>query len=1155
MSVPAAARRFARLPAPRPSAPARRSRLTIEPLEDRAVPANSIFIADHATADVNIDVDTVGTTTTIATTGGSAVLSLATIEAALQDPAVTNVVVTTAVAAGGTDDDEFGDIAWDESILAESLDFTGFGIGKTLTLRTAAGDSALGNLNLIGVHFLNNGTDDQISLAFDTSAANGIVTFDTAGPGSNTVIYSAEAVLDLTVNAGTGDFVFHDDGKNIGAADAGGAVAISAGTVDISHQGGLTAGATMSVSGTDILLDIGTGLLATGDLTVTGTSSVSADTGGLTSETGALTISAPDVSLSQMGLFAAGDLTVSGDNSVQLTTPGFGGAAQSTSGDVLITGGLTGTVDLPFTSLWADDGDITVSGMDVSGWFDGFAPNGQFVIKGTNSVTLTDASANDVKGVTVTGGTVTMDGVIFFPLGRADITVTGMDVTLTNTQLDAQDGSVAVTGSNIVLDLGILGAPGDITVTGPVTIGPGGAFLANGGAQGTITFTGPVDAQTAGEPNLDVSAGTVIFKQSVGATAGLNELNIRHGNATVEGNTLNAGSVIVFDPFFGFPGDPNLTVPATLGINGTVTGNVTVKNDFGGRGSLAPGGLSKVGTMTVRGDVILDGDFDLDLSVTPGGPADLLQVIDNPNTVGTTEGNITIGLASNLGLFGVGQVPGAQVVVIDAAAPVVGQFANAPVGAGLLMGTDYARVKAYTPDVVIEAMPAQGKVVKGVDEDGTLYTATLTGPGTLVHGKDNFGQRFLVVRGGTAASKLAITTMANGSDDVVTFGAGILLNYSLASMTAPKVNIGNQFRSSGPIALATFRDFSEGTGPGIALGGNVLNKTSITARNIFDDVKVGATLTALKVAQNLGAPFLNPFAEPPNVTAPAIGTLTAKSAIADVTTAGKLGTMTVAGDYSGEVTAGSVGRLQVAGGNVSVTAAGAVGPVVSTSPTGLTLAVTAAKVASVKVAGTLSGGGIPWEVAGGFTSLTAGSVEGVELKAGYLGTVLVKGNLATGLSGDVRFSTFTLTSNTGPAAGSYGIKNLTAKGTVDSSLFDLNYTPHDFSETFDTGGTFGAQGFKLGTFKTTAVPLGDPDHPLNWAFKNSEIAADKVGTITLSGLKTDNGGTPFGIKARFSPGVVKVLAADAAVPLTLTPDNTTPYSPIAGDFFFIDIDV
>ena len=51
--------------------------------------------------------------------------------------------------------------------------------------------------------------------------------------------------------------------------------------------------------------------------------------------------------------------------------------------------------------------------------------------------------------------------------------------------------------------------------------------------------------------------------------------------------------------------------------------------------------------------------------------------------------------------------------------------------------------------------------------------------------------------------------------------------------------------------------------------------------------------------------FLASISDSVTVTAPAIGTLTAKSATADVTTTGKLGTMTVAGDYSGEVTAGS----------------------------------------------------------------------------------------------------------------------------------------------------------------------------------------------------------------------------------------------------------
>ncbi|MBO0697545.1 MAG: hypothetical protein J2P46_04060 [Zavarzinella sp.] len=1188
MSVSAAARRFARLAGRQPAASARRPRLAIEPLEDREVPANSILITGHAGPDVNINVSTVGTTTTIATTDGSAFLSLSTIETALKNPAVTNVIVTTDVAAGGSDADEFGDIDWDATdnttVNGDQLDFTGFGTGKTLTFRTAAGASALGNINLGAVRFLNNGTDDQISLVFDTSAPDGSVTFDAGiNPGSGTVIYSAEAVKDLTVAAGdtNGAFTFHDDGGTIGAADAGGNVSITAGTVDISHQGGLTAGAGMKVQATGsttidtpdggkVLLDIGTGLLATGDLTVTGNVAVVANTGGLTSETGALTVTAPSVTLTQMILQAAGDLTVSGSTSVELTTSGFS-EATSSSGNVRITGG---TVDLPDTFLRADNGNVTVSGTDVTAAMSVQADFGVLTITGTNSVSLTNTTCDGVKGLTITGGTVTLDNETDMLLeDGGDIVVTGTDVTLRDSELLTNSGGIALTGTNIVLEHGTVAATTGVTLTGPVIVGPGDTSVGSV-APGTLTFTGPVDAQTAGEPTLEVSGGTIVFKQSVGATAALNELDIRHGNTTVEGNVLNAATIIVFDPFFGFPDDSNLNVPATLGINGTITGNVTAQVTPDGRGGLAPGGLGKVGTMTVRGDVTLDGDFELDLAVTPGGPTDKLVVVDNPNTVGTTEGNITLGPDSKLGQSGIGEVPGAPVVVIDAATPVAGQFSNAPPGVGLLIGTDYARIQTYTPDVVIDAMPDQGKVVKGADDDGTLYTITLTGPGTLVHGKDQFGQRFLVVRDATTASKLSVATKANGSDDVVTFGAGVLVNGGLASLTASKLNIGTQFRSSGPIATATFRDFQNLNGPGIELAGTAVNKTAITARNITDDVRVGATLTSLKVAQALSA---GQFADPVTVSAPAIGTVTAKSADADITTPGKLTALVVGGNYSGEVTAAAIGKFQAVGGDATLTATGApgvvgsVGPVTSSGPDGLTLDINAAKVSSVKVAGSLTTSDAGWNVTGGITSLTVGSLS-ANITAGFLGTVLVKGNLTTGLSGDIQASTITVTGNDGTAAHN-GIKSLTAKGTVNFSLFDvkggnvgtftvgrflnsqlyLNYTPHDpATQAFNTGGTFGAQGFKLGTFKTTATPLGVPGNPVNWAFANSEVAADTVGTVTLSGLQTDNAGTAFGIKIRTPGAAVKVLAADdPAVPLNvkLTPGAT----PIAGDFYFLDV--
>jgi hypothetical protein len=121
----------------------------------------------------------------------------------------------------------------------------------------------------------------------------------------------------------------------------------------------------------------------------------------------------------------------------------------------------------------------------------------------------------------------------------------------------------------------------------------------------------------------------------------------------------------------------------------------------------------------------------------------------------------------------------------------------------------------------------------------------------------------------------------------------------------------------------------------------------------------------------------------------------------------------------------------------------------------------------------------------------------------------------------------------------------------------LNYTP-DVVLPFDQGGTFGPGTFRLTSFKTTALPTPDPTNLFHWAFRSSEIAAQTIGTITLSGLSTDNAATGFGIKQANGGSVVKVLAADAGFPadklkVALTPDSTNPYDPIGGDFFFIDV--
>src|SRR5262249_36606590 len=128
-------------------------------------------------------------------------------------------------------------------------------------------------------------------------------------------------------------------------------------------------------------------------------------------------------------------------------------------------------------------------------------------------------------------------------------------------------------------------------------------------------------------------------------------------------------------------------------------------------------------------------------------------------------------------------------------------------------------------------------------------------------------------------------------------------------------------------------------------------------------------------------------------------------------------------------------------------------------------------------------------------------------------------------------------------------------GRFYNSQLYLNYTP-DAVLPFNQGGTFGNPGFKLTSFKTTAVPTPDPSNPFQWAFRGSEIAADTIGTVTLSGLSTNNLGQAFGIKVRKPGAIVKVLACDdPAVPVNRTraAKHRPPIPPISKDFYFIDV--
>jgi hypothetical protein len=221
----------------------------------------------------------------------------------------------------------------------------------------------------------------------------------------------------------------------------------------------------------------------------------------------------------------------------------------------------------------------------------------------------------------------------------------------------------------------------------------------------------------------------------------------------------------------------------------------------------------------------------------------------------------------------------------------------------------------------------------------------------------------------------------------------------------------------------------------------------------------------------------------------------------------------------------------------------------------------------VKVGRYLSDG--TWKVTQGINSISAAAISNLNLTARNLGSLSANGTPDGEISGSIYSSAFTLTGDDGTSR-HYGLRTVRATGTVLSSDFSvkagnvdrvtvgrflysnlyLNYTP---GGAFNMTGSFNSTTqHKLNRFSTTATTIGDPNNSSNFAFADSEIVADTIGTVRLSGVQTKNFGTAFGIKFRTSATSVQVKSADSvAIPFNtnLTPSGTA----LANEFFYLDV--
>jgi hypothetical protein len=771
--------------------------------------------------------------------------------------------------------------------------------------------------------------------------------------------------------------------------------------------------------------------------------------------------------------------------------------------------------------------------------------------------------------------------------------------------------TVVAGGQSLTLGGRLEARTDDLTFFTPITLAADTELIADrGGIELGKTVDGPhtLSLRAGGVRYFSLVGvrGAAIYGR-VGGTTPLAGLTIEAGMVEMVGPAMDVGTLQV--------GTGAADSRATFGARGTLTGDVVVRSDgvFSAGGLDAVGTLTVAGDvtfdggtyapdlgapgdlLTVTGDVTLTGATlggGFGIGALPDGPA---QVLDFAGTLTGTFSNAPVGTAA---------IVGNDAVAVTDYGPAGTGVVLAPLPPGpapkRLTGVE-ADGTAYTAVLI-----GPGQLVSGADFLGRRFLVVRGAKPTTavtVTTRANASDAVVTFDGGVAVSgplglfsapkvNVAYQFVAGapvGSilvrDLVETGGVGLRLPdvRTRASVTAR--NVSAHVWTAGKLTALRLTGDLTGDVYGVSFGSVRLRNLAATAR-----LQVGDALNSFTATGDVAGTFhtrgLGSFqaaevtpsgrVEFDNIGGAATVTgrlagvltgtelpqLTAGEVDGGVIDALVIGTLRVARDFNGRIHGQNIELFVARGGSavLDLNEAGVVGTIRATG-VGMDLAVHAGRISAVEVAGTLRGLGA-W-TAQGIGRLTAGAIDGLDLTTTYLGPVLVRGNPTFDLGGEIRDSVFHTTSS----RELFGIASLTVTGNVVGSTFDVDnadvgavavgrfldsrlYVDYTPGGDFATGGSFDHPfTHTLASFTTTAVrsPAGGPS-----AFEGSEVAADTVGAVRLSGLRTANDGTPFGLKVRSAFGSVRVAAADdPAVPRNtdLTPSDTA----IAGNFFFLDV--
>jgi len=1124
----------------------------------------------------NITIQTAGPDTNVSatpnfsSTNDSAIVTVASIQTALNGGTSVNVTAASAGTNG-----QAGDITVNNAIAktaggAATLTLNAannitFGAGANVTSSVGALGLTLnapGSINSLGNVSLNGGTLNLNATGSVTQA--GLI------QGTTAVVKNGAGTLTLS-NANT-----YSGGTTIKAGTASGTVAAAFGTGAIT-LGDSSGSANATLNGGGAVTHTNAISVAAGN---TGVASITSSANSTFS--GAVTLNNHDLTLAP----AASTLTLSG------AVAGTGNLALNTTGagTLTLSGGAlnnTGTV----TNSGTGTGGSTISkviGTNVTGVVQNSATS-QLTLSGAN----TYSSGTTVKAGTVSGTVAAAFGTGAITLGdssgSANATLNGggavtyanvINVAAGNTGVAGITSSAASTFSGAVTlnnhDLRLTRAGTNLTLTGGVT-GTGNLSLNNNSATANgLTLSGAAVNNTGTITNSGTGAGVALISAAVGSNVTAITENSTTSALTVSGAlTVNgAGTTLTNSNSSGAV----LTVSG--GVNGT--GNLVLNNNgaVANGVTLATGAVNNTGAITNSGTgtgvALISAAVGSNVTAITENSATSALTVSGALTVngaGTTLTNSNTGGAAVLTVTGAVSGTGdlvlnnnsaiANGVALSGAGTLnnTGTVSNSGTGTGAtsigkIIGTGVTGVVQNSASSQLTLSGANtytsGTVIKAGTVSGTVAAAFGTGAITL---GDSTGSANATLNGGGAVTHANAINVAAGNTGVASItssansvfsGAVTLNNHDLRlAPAASTLTLSGGITGTGNLALNT-------TGAGaLTLSGAAVNNTGTITNS---GTGTGAAAISAAVGSNITAITENSATSALTVS----GALTVNSGGTTLTksnTAGAL--LTVSGGVNGTGNLVLNNNSTTANGVTLATAAVNNSGTITNSGTGTGIALVSAAVGSNVTAITENSTTSALTVSGAITvngagtTLTNSNTGGTSLltvtgAVSGTGDLVLNNNsaIANGitLSGAAILNNTGTVSNTGSGTGATAISKVISTGVTgvvqNSATSQLTLSGVN---TYSTGTTIKA-GTVSGTgnasaFGTGVVTIGDGSGSAN-ATLNVGFAGTYANAINVAAGNTGVAAITSGVNSTFTGAVTlgshDLVATSSANTLTLS---------------------